>query len=791
MTRSVQGRFLAIVALAIAAIVAPLFVLFLSLSTDQATQDLNRNLSVLVDANAQALAKPLWDFDQESVEQITATIMSSGNVASVTVRDVSGGIAINRPGKIVKDERNLTELSRAIFYEAMEGPKLVGTVTIAYHRPDIWTSLREADFMLMGIFTFAVLGTVTTVLIAHRLLVMRPLLKLTAAIEATRRLGSRHHVDWQSNDEIGQLARSFNAMQLKLEKEEGDLRQAHKRSTDIYNLTPAMLFSLDDEDRITGVSDYWLLASGYKRREVIGRRFAELVPSEDRQDYLAMRDARLKEGVRETTTRFRCADATILDVLISETTRDARRENERLSLSVMTDVTELKRSEERNRQQAITDHLTGLINRQGFEAILDAQIRVADRDQTQLACLFVDLDRFKWINDNLGHQTGDNVLRSFVDAMLPLLPEGAFAARLGGDEFAIILPAADAEAPALSLADAIADIFTEPMVIDGSTIRLSASIGIAVYPVHASTPAELLQKSDMAMYGKKRDGKNGALVYDQSMQEDTRRRADVERDIEEALTHDWIDAYLQPIIDIRTARTVGYEALMRILHPERGTIPPSEIIKVAEETGAINRLGGRVLEKALANLASLGEVTGDHEAYLAVNFSPLQFDPSLPVRLAALTNTHGIAPHRIVIEITEATLLHDNPQIRLILDDFNAFGYRLALDDFGTGYSSLSYLNRFPVDIVKIDQSFIRSLTDEDPDLRHKSRMLVEGITTISHKMQCAVVAEGVETEEQCSVLRDFGVDYGQGYLFARPQPIQTLINAAHQPPARRIAAGS
>jgi EAL domain-containing protein (putative c-di-GMP-specific phosphodiesterase class I) len=224
---------------------------------------------------------------------------------------------------------------------------------------------------------------------------------------------------------------------------------------------------------------------------------------------------------------------------------------------------------------------------------------------------------------------------------------------------------------------------------------------------------------------------------------------------------------------------VGYEALMRLVHPERGVIAPADIIRVAEEIGAIGRVGGQVLEKALKNLALLSAATQDENAYLAINFSPLQFEPALPVKLAALTTRYGIAPQRIVIEITEATLLHDNPQIRTILDDFNRYGYRIALDDFGTGYSSLSYLNRFPVDIVKIDQSFIRSLLDDEAELRHKSRMLVEGITAISHKMECSVVAEGVETEEQRHLLRDFGVDYGQGYLFARPQPVAALIEAA------------
>ncbi|MDQ0423168.1 diguanylate cyclase (GGDEF)-like protein/PAS domain S-box-containing protein [Peteryoungia aggregata LMG 23059] len=786
MTRSVESRFLAIVGITISILVVPLFALFLSLATERASSELQQNLEILIAANAQALAKPLWDFDQESVEQITATIVSNATVSRVNVKDMSGGIAVSMPALPKWPKNGLESISREIFYRAVEGPKLVGTITIYYSRIDMFSSLRQAEVMLIGIFMLAVMGVVGAAVAGNRLMVMKPLLKLTAAIEATRRLGSRHHVDWQSNDEIGRLARSFNAMQIKLEQEEGELRLAHRRSTDIYNTTPAMLFSLDEEDRITGVSDYWLVATGYQRHEIIGRKFIELVPTEARADYLEGKKTRSIADVLEATTRFACADGTVMDVLIAEADRKIEGAEEDLSLSVMTDVTALKQSEERNHRQAITDHLTGLRNRKGFETALDGEIAATDAAGEELACIFVDLDRFKWINDNLGHQAGDLVLCRFVERMKERLPKGAVAARLGGDEFAVLLRGRNIETVATELSHSLCDIFVEPMAIESSTVRLSASIGIALYPRHAANAAELLQKSDMAMYSKKRDGKNGAQLYDPQIQDHTRRRAEIERDIEEGLAEDWFDAFFQPIVEVGTGRTVGYEALMRLVHPERGIVPPAELIGVAEETGAISRLGGQVLEKALSNLARLSAMTGDHDAYLAVNFSPLQFDASLPVRLAALSAHFDIAPSRIVIEITEATLLHDNPQIRTILDEFNHHGYRLALDDFGTGYSSLSYLNRFPVDIVKIDQSFIRSLTEDEPELRHKSRMLVEGITAISHKMQCTVVAEGIETEEQRHILEEFGVDYGQGYHFARPQALSALIEQASAKPARR-----
>lgn len=220
---------------------------------------------------------------------------------------------------------------------------------------------------------------------------------------------------------------------------------------------------------------------------------------------------------------------------------------------------------------------------------------------------------------------------------------------------------------------------------------------------------------------------------------------------------------------------IGFEALMRMVHPQKGVLPPAEIIHIAEETGTIADIGNRILEKAFANLGDLSRIDGMAETYVAINFSPLQFEPGLPVRIASLADRYNIRPGRVVIEITEAVLMNDNPAIRRILDELSRFGCRIALDDFGTGYSSLSYLNRFPVDIVKIDQSFTRAMTDTEPEIRAKSRTLVEGIAAISRKMECKIIAEGIETGEQWLLLDQMGIDCGQGFFISRPQPVDRL----------------
>jgi diguanylate cyclase (GGDEF)-like protein/PAS domain S-box-containing protein len=780
MNNSVENRFFAIVCGALLVFVAPLFVLFLFLSSERAEKEIKDHISVLLVANAQALSKPLWDLDEDSVTQISATTVAEGAVVRVNVRDNSGQLDVTQSTIPKSYKGELEAISRRIIYTTVDGTKDLGAITVYYPKLGLFDGLKHEEIVFISIFIFAVLTVFGTSLIGNRIFVIQPLMRLTHAVEATRQLGSRHHVDWQSNDEMGRLAQSFNEMQIKLAREETELKLAHRRATDTYNLTPAMLFSLDGDDCIAAVSDYWLAATGYARADVIGRKFESLILPESREKYGNRKINHKDNAARlDVTVKFSCKDERVMDVLILESTAT----QDGLALSVMTDVTDLKQSEDRNLRQAITDHLTGLLNRQGFETALDAKINEADLRKRELACLFIDLDRFKWINDNLGHAAGDEALCELVSRLQSRMSPGDIAARLGGDEFAILLLAEDAESRALEMSARISEIFHAPFVGDA---RLSASIGIAIYPRQAVNASELLLKSDMAMYAKKRDGKNGAQIFDNSMMDDARRRAEFESYIENGLTEDWFEAHLQPIVNIEDRSIAGFEALMRLHHPQRGILPPANIIDVAEETGSIIRVGNRIMEKAIANLARISQLDGMQNTYIAINFSPLQFEPGLPMRIAGLLSRHDIRPERVVVEITEAVLMDDNPEIRTIINEICRFGCRIALDDFGTGYSSLSYINRFPVNIIKIDQSFTRAVNDASVDVRRKSRMLVESITTLSHKMNCTVIAEGIETEDECATLRAMGLDHGQGYLFHRPQHPDVLMETLSKPPYRK-----
>lgn len=779
MAHSVESRFIAIVSGALLTVVAPLFTLLLTLSYHEAIRSQRNHLEILLSTNAQALARPLWDLDDDTINQITGTLVSDPVIRMVEVKDTSGQLDIIQTAgsDIIQDAASTT---REVTYKTTNGVVTVGQLTVYYDDIGLLTSLSRTELAFITIFILAILTTVLAAIAGNRFMVIRPLMRLAAAIEATRRVGSRHHVDWRSKDEIGRLAKSFNEMQTQLEKEELEIKHAHERKTEIYNRTPAMLFSLDRYDRIAAVSDYWVQATGYDRARILGLNFADLIHPDDRSLFLQRKAAQHSPDAAHAgiTVRFHCMDGSVMDALILEKALDSGNAHQGTYLCVMTDVTELRQSEKRNRQQAISDHLTGLFNRQGFEAILDVQIRDADRNGSELACLFIDLDRFKAINDNLGHAAGDAVLREFTLKIEPLLTPLDSASRLGGDEFAILLAGDKVEERAQLFCERICTMLDTPFEIEGNSIRLSASIGMAIYPLHAASASELLQNADMAMYTRKRTGKNGSQIFDSSIMDRAREHAELERDIAQALSDNWFEAYFQPIQDLATGQTAGFEALLRLNHPDKGLLSPATIISLAEENGTIHRIGNVILDQSIANLARLSHLPGMEQSYVAVNFSPLQFEPGLPTRIAGVLHRYGILPKRLIIEITEAVIMKDDPQIRAILNATHQLGCRIALDDFGTGYSSLSYLSRFPVDIVKIDQSFTRSICDDTVEIRQRSRMLVEGIAAISHKMNCSVIAEGVETEEQKELLTVIGADYGQGYYFARPQPIERLIAA-------------
>jgi diguanylate cyclase (GGDEF)-like protein len=409
------------------------------------------------------------------------------------------------------------------------------------------------------------------------------------------------------------------------------------------------------------------------------------------------------------------------------------------------------------------DALTGLANRFSFTEALADRYRDAPGAEGGFALLMLDLDRFKVINDTLGHGMGDELLRRAAQRLRQAAGND-FVARLGGDEFALLAPA---NADALRRqAEQIVDLLSRPFLIDGHVLEISTSIGIAVAPADGVDETELTRHADLALYRAKQEGANTYRFFESEMSERAQARRVLELDLRRAVMRQEFEVHYQPQVHSRSGEFNGAEALIRWRHPERGLVSPAEFIPLAEEIGLIGAIGEWVLRTACAEAA-----TWPGHLSLAVNLSPMQFrDARLAANVAAILAETGFPPLRLELELTENALLQDDGMTYKILHDLRALGVRISMDDFGTGYSSLSYLRRFPFDKIKIDQSFIRQIPGD-----RDSMAIVQAISSLGTKLGMTVTVEGVETQEQRSFSINEGCDQLQGYLFSKPVPAEAV----------------
>ncbi|WP_181408162.1 sensor domain-containing phosphodiesterase [Pararhizobium mangrovi] len=430
---------------------------------------------------------------------------------------------------------------------------------------------------------------------------------------------------------------------------------------------------------------------------------------------------------------------------------------------IVRDASQRKAAAERIWHMAHHDALTGLANRTFFNTRVQNHIEHGGSG----AVLYVDMDDFKVINDTLGHHAGDELLRAFAERLSLGLPPETLLARLGGDEFAILVDRTTPDA-ARALATTLLDLAGRPFEIDGKTLSMSVSAGIAMTPEHGETSAQILHCADIALYEAKRAGRGSYHVYDLALDERTRDRHALGHAMREALQNDEFELYYQPFYEAETLTLVGYEALIRWNHPERGLVPPGEFIPVAEETGFIHVLGEWVLKKACREA-----ITWPAGLTVSVNLSPVQFRrKALNSAVTSALSQSGLPAHRLELEITETVLLDETMANLATLKQLKSLGVRVSLDDFGVGYSSLSYLRTFPFDKLKIDRSFVNDLGTRDEALA-----IVRAVTGMGRSLGIKTTAEGVETEEQYACLREERCSYIQGYLFGRPQPVQRLAH--------------
>lgn len=730
-----------------------------------------RQVEMAVDAAA--IAKPLYDFDFANVRRLAQVIVARSDVDRIEVLDAAGQVVADT-GMDAHDDSQALKV--AIRYGDSDVKLAVGQLRTWFNTDGATQAIRDFYWRTAVVVVVSLAVIFCVLMVTLRQLMLRPVGELMRAINSSSSGGDRALARWESRDELGHLVNHFNAMQIRLSQDEMKLKAANENLLALYNHTPAMLFSLDEQGRIVEVSDYWVIETGYSREEALGRVFSELLVDCARENFAPGshgEGASSGDRFARWHCQFRKKDGRTIDVYVSEALETLEVETRSRALLVMVDISELKRAEAELLRHARTDSLTGLPNRRYFKEKLSEALVQAELDGGNLNVLFIDLDRFKWINDHLGHHAGDEVLSHCAERMSEILPERAFFARLGGDEFAIFFRDEEPDGAA-KLSRAINQSLNRAFPICGSSVTISASIGVATYPDNSKTVGGLLRAADLAMYRTKRAGRRGFSNYEDSIGDEARRLFKIEELMKTGSVEERYHLDYQPIVRLSDQRIVGAEGLLRMRDLEGGVVPPNDFIPVAEEVGLMPELGAFALRRGSADFAQLHGKGEAKPPRLAINLSPVQVTQELPEQVMETLEKSGFPPDRMVLEITESVFLRNERGLLTIFERLQALGCRLALDDFGTGYSSLSYLNDFPVDIVKIDRQFVRGLDGDggkhpDEETQRRARALLQGVAAIAHELRLETVAEGVETHAQRKCVQDMGVTYGQGYLWSRP----------------------
>ncbi|MDB5762379.1 MAG: diguanylate cyclase domain protein [Herminiimonas sp.] len=507
--------------------------------------------------------------------------------------------------------------------------------------------------------------------------------------------------------------------------------------------------------------------TGYKAEEVIGRSMRLLIGNDHDQPCLAeFKAATFEKREAHGVLRSYRKDGTLFwnDLYIAPV-KDASGEVTHF-VAAQYDITATKQYEAELEFQASHDTLTRLANRNLLRDRLGQAIAYASRYNHQVWAVFVDLDRFKFVNDTLGHKAGNLLLKTISARLRASVRATDTVARLGSDEFMLLLPERTDERLSTGVIQRIMDAVACPVTIDGHEFFLTCSVGVAVYPADGNDPDILIQRADIAMYRAKEMGRSNFQFYTPAMNEGALERLRIEGDLRTALERGEFLLYYQPQVDLSNGRIVGMEALIRWQHPQLGLISPARFIALAEETGLIVPIGAWVLRTACQQCRAW-QRAGFNGLRIAVNLSARQFaQEELVKSIAAALEETGLAPHYLEIELTESLVMMNVERAIGILRELKAIGVQLSIDDFGTGYSSLSYLKRFPIDVLKIDQSFVRDITVDTDDAA-----IVALIISLAHSLRLQVIAEGVENEKQLAYLRHHGCDEMQGYYFSKPVP--------------------
>lgn len=519
-----------------------------------------------------------------------------------------------------------------------------------------------------------------------------------------------------------------------------------------------------EDGRLIRVNNAFEQMTGYSQTEVLGRSVALLEsPRHDAMQYQSVQELLRRDGRWKGEMWQRRKDGADILVGIEFTRIEAQADVQALRVAVMSDITDRKRAEEELRFLANFDSLTGLPNRTMLLSRLSRAIARARRHNMRVAALFLDLDRFKQVNDSLGHAAGDELLRGVAERMRESVREIDTVARLAGDEFVLLVEEINSVEDAQRAADRVLAHFSEPFNLSGTDVVISPSIGVAVFPEHAEHPDDLLKCADLAMYAAKNAGRNTIRLYRSDQSAAAIERAEMENLLRRALERDQFEVHYQVAVDLKTGKACGVEALLRWQHPQHGVVLPTTFIPILEDSGLIISVGIWVINEALAQLKAW-DLAGLNDLYVSVNIWMLQLTRGeLIDKLPAILARYGVAGERLTLELTETLVMNNPEQSIASMKRISDLGVQIAVDDFGTGYSSLAYLKRLPLDKLKIDKTFVRDLRSDSDDAA-----ITHSIVALAQALGLVVVAEGVETEEQRDLLIELGCQQAQGFYYAQ-----------------------